>query len=67
MKTLRIIAYLLLLILVGCANDKNTIFVWNMKDVIGLTILGAFFTMLILVFVYSWICDKIDSWKRKRK
>ena len=49
----------------GCGKD--TIYVWNMKDIIGLWIFGIIVVILALVFAYAWIADKINEWKRKRK
>lgn len=40
--------------------------VWNIKDVIGLGILAVIILVFILLSVYDWICEKIDSWKNKK-
>lgn len=56
---------LVAIFLSSCAN-KDTIYVWNMKDLIGFWALGIIVVLLALVFAYAWICDKINEWKRKR-
>lgn len=57
---------LLAAVLSGCGG-KDTIYVWNMKDIMGLWVFGIIVVVLALVFAYAWVSDKIDSWKRKRK
>lgn len=63
-----VLAAILLLaaVLSGCGS-KDNIYVWNMKDIIGIWIFGIIVVILALVFAYAWISDKINSWKRKRK
>jgi hypothetical protein len=46
-------------------NDK-TVFFWNWKDVIGLSILGLAIVVIAFLFLLQWIEDKIKFWKRKR-
>jgi uncharacterized membrane protein len=57
---------LLAAVLSGCGG-KDTIYVWNMKDIIGLWVFGILVVVIALIFLYAWVADKIDSRKRKRK
>ena len=38
-----------------------------MKDVIGLSILGVIIIVVGVMFLYAWLVDSINAWKRKRK
>lgn len=64
-----VLAAILLLaaVLLSSCGGKDTIYVWNMKDIIGLWVFGIIVVVLALVFAYAWIADKINEWKRKRK
>lgn len=61
------VSALLVAVLLSSCGGKDTIYVWNMKDIIGLWIFGIIVVILALVFAYAWIADKINDWKRKRK
>lgn len=61
------VSALLAAVLLSSCGGKDTIYVWNMKDIIGLWIFGIIVVILALVFAYAWIADKINEWKRKRK
>ena len=58
---------LLAVVLFSSCGGKDTIYVWNMKDIIGLWVFGILLVFLALVFVFAWISDKIDNRKRKSK
>ena len=46
--------------------NSKTVFFWNWKDVIGLSILGLAIVVIAFLFLIQWIDDKIKLWKRKR-
>ena len=50
--------------LTSCSS--KTVFFWNWKDVIGLSILGLAIVVIAFLFLLQWIDDKIKLWKRKR-
>ena len=50
--------------LTSCSS--KTVFFWNWKDVIGLSILGLVLVVIAFLFLLQWIDDKIKLWKRKR-
>ena len=56
---------MLCLVLLTSCNSK-TVFFWNWKDVIGLSILGLVIVVIAFLFLLQWIDDKIKLWKRKR-
>jgi len=56
-----------LLCLVLFSSCSGQIVVWNMKDVIGLIIFGVIILVIGVMFLYAWIVDSINAWKRKRK
>jgi uncharacterized membrane protein len=56
-----------LLCLVLFSSCSGQIVVWNMKDIIGLIIIGIIILVVGAMFLYAWIVDSINAWKRKRK
>jgi len=56
-----------LLCLVLFSSCSGQIVVWNMKDIIGLIILGLTMVVVAIILLIVWIQDKINAWKRKRK
>jgi hypothetical protein len=56
-----------MLCLVLFSSCSGQIVVWNMKDIIGLSILAIGIIGILLLFFIAWIQDKINAWKRKRK
>ncbi len=52
-----------LLTITSC--DTKTVFFWNWKDVIGLSILGLAIVVIAFLFLLQWIDDKIKFQKRK--
>lgn len=56
-----------LLCLVLFSSCSGQIVVWNMKDIIGLIIFGLIILVAGVMFLYTWIVDGINAWKRKRK
>ena len=44
----------------------KTVFFWNWKDVIGLSIIVLIFSIIAILFIIQWIDDKIKLWKRNR-
>jgi preprotein translocase subunit SecF len=63
---LRHFAYVMLC-LVLLSSCSGHIVVWNIKDIIGLIIFGILILILGSMFIYAWIVDSINEWKRKRK
>jgi membrane protein DedA with SNARE-associated domain len=48
----------------GCGiGNKEPIYVWNMKDIIGLW----FFGIIVVVLIVAWCYDEINAWKAKRR
>lgn len=58
--------FILLAVFLSSCSGKNTIYVWNMKDIIGMWVFGIIVVVVALVFTYAWIADKINEWKNKR-
>lgn len=56
-----------MLCLVLFSSCSGQIVVWNMKDIIGLSILAIGIIGISLLFFIAWIQDKINAWKWKRK
>lgn len=56
-----------LLCLVLFSSCSGQIVVLNMKDIIGLSILGFIIVVVAILFLIAWVQDKINAWKRKRK
>ena len=56
-----------LLCLVLFSSCSGQIVVWNMKDIIGLSLLGLIIVVVSILFLIAWVQDKINVWKRKRK
>ena len=56
-----------LLCLVLFSSCSGQIVVWNMKDIIGLSILGLLIIVIAILFLVAWVQNKINAWKRKRK
>ena len=64
-NTSNLLYTMLCLVLLTSCNSK-TVFFWNWKDVIGLSILGLVIVVIAFLFLLQWIDDKIKLWKRKR-
>lgn len=65
---LKLTTLLLIASLMGCGKkESNTIYVWNMKDIIGFWIAGIVIGVLLLIFAYAAICDWWTARKRKKK
>ena len=60
-KTFALIA--LVMVLSGCGG--KTVYVWDMTDIIGLWIVGIVIVIAIIIFIYAWVSDKINSWRQK--
>ena len=60
----RTFAFAYVLLFSSCSGQ---IVVWNMKDIIGLSILGLIIVVFAILFLIAWVQDKINAWKRKRK
>lgn len=45
--------------LMSSCGGQNTVYVCSMKDIIGLWILGIMSVIIMLVFLYAWVADKI--------
>jgi Ca2+/Na+ antiporter len=56
-----------LLCLVLFSSCSGQIVVWNMKDIIVLSLLGLIIVVVAILFIIAWIQDNINAWKRKRK
>lgn len=56
-----------LLCLVLFSSCSGQIVVWNMTDIIGLSISGLIIVVVAILFLIVWVQDKINAWKRKRK
>ena len=56
-----------LLFLVLFSSCSGQIVVWNMTDIIGLSISGLIIVVFAILFLIVWVQDKINAWKRKRK
>jgi len=56
-----------MLCLVLFSSCSGQIVVWNMKDIIGLSILGLIIVVFAILFLIAWVQDTINAWKRKRK
>jgi Ca2+/Na+ antiporter len=56
-----------LLCLVLFSSCSGHIVVWNMKDIIGLSLLGLIIVVVSVLFIIAWAQDKINAWKQKRK
>lgn len=56
-----------LLCLVLFSSCSGQIVVWNMKDIIGLSILGLIIVVVAILFIIALVQDRINAWKRKRK
>jgi small-conductance mechanosensitive channel len=56
-----------MLCLVLFSSCSGHIVVWNMKDIIGISILGLIIVVVAILFLIAWVQDKINAWKRKRK
>ena len=56
-----------MLCLVLFSSCSNQVVVWNMKDIIALSILIIGIVGIGLLFFIAWIQDKINVWRRKRK
>lgn len=52
-------------IISGCGG-QDTVYVWDMKDVIALWLLGITIAGHALWLAYNWTANKIRSWCRKR-
>ena len=44
---------------------SEPIFVYNMKDVIGLFFLVGLIIFFLLGFLYYWVKEKIDNWRKR--
>ena len=62
--TIVVYAMLCLVLLSSCSGQ---IVFWNMKDIIGLSILGLIIVVFVILLLIAWIQNKIKAWKRKRK
>jgi len=56
-----------MLCLVLFSSCSNQIVIWNMRDIIGLSILIIFIAVIGLLFLIVWIQDKINVWIQKIK
>ena len=56
-----------LLCLVLFSSCSGQIVVWNMTDIIGLSISGLIIVVVAILFLIVWVQGKINAWKRKRK
>lgn len=61
----RTFAYVLSLVLFSSCSGQ--IVVWNMKDIIGLSILGLILIVGAILFLIAWVQDKINAWKQSKK
>lgn len=68
MKNMKLILMVVFLIwLSSCSLPGTHIYVWNMKDIIGLWIGGGIIIIILLVFAYALVSDEIIKWKRKSR
>ena len=65
-NSVAIAAYTVLCLVIFSSCSGHMI-VWNMKDIIGLSILGLAIVVIAILFLIAWVQDKINAWKRKRK
>ena len=61
----RIASIVPILLLAGCRG--KTVYVWNMRDIIGLWILGIILATIAVVTAYLWTREKIEKVFNKNK
>ena len=57
---------LLVTLIMSSCGGKDTVYFWNMKDIVGFWFYGIIVVGFILIVSYYWVADKIDEWKRSR-
>jgi uncharacterized membrane protein len=62
MKTLKLIT--LILILSSCIQGE-TVYVWNIKDIIGLYLAGTIIVILSIIILVEYVKDKIRNRKKR--
>lgn len=62
-----IVAIILSLFLCSCASRYENVFVWTLRDVVGLAILALALLVIGIIFLRAWILDSINARKRRRK
>jgi cellulose synthase/poly-beta-1,6-N-acetylglucosamine synthase-like glycosyltransferase len=62
-KGVKFMLLIILLAMTSCGTE--TVFYWNMRDVIGLSIFGFAVAVYFVLIIVEWFTNKLKLWKRK--